>query len=130
MLNIGMENYDSWKNNDCRAEQLDNTKYDYYIEQSLIEEVYIDHLDDYIVNFKENITDKYELEELEVAEINILDKEYTGDTVIVTVSVLWTNISIVEDASEEDLKNEINQYIDLMWEDERTDYISYEIEEI
>lgn len=123
--------YDNWKLTDWREEferDMPATSNDYHIEQFIIREVGIEQIPEFFAYFDTDYEEKYNFENLKIAEYNIWDQEPLEDGIIYTMQIIWYNKEEVIAEDEEELKSIINKEVDVMWEDDDTTEVKYEID--
>lgn len=103
-------------------------KSDFSLDQFIIEEVEKDKVDEYYKNLKNNLTKKYNFDNLEIGESRAIDIEYCKDTAILTSEIVWTNIDEILTKTEDEITGIIKTYVDFLWLDDRTINILSDIE--
>lgn len=103
-------------------------KSDFSLDQFIIEEVEKDKVDEYYKNLKNNLTKKYNFDNLEIGESRAIDIEYCKDTAILTSEIVWTNIDEILTKTEDEITEIIKTYVDFLWLDDRTINILSDIE--
>lgn len=103
-------------------------KSDFSLDQFIIEEVEKDKVDEYYENLKNNLTKKYNFDNLEIGESRAIDIEYCEDTAILTSEIVWTNIDEILTKTEDEITEIIKTYVDFLWLDDRTINILSDIE--
>lgn len=101
---------------------------DYYIEQFIIEEVKNEDKEKFFKEFKTKYSNKYNFENLEIAEYIIVDQEITEESTIYTIRIIWTNTQEVVTEDEEELSLMIYEEKDKLIQDDNTIIVYHEIE--
>lgn len=131
MNNALTKNYDSWKLTDYReGREKDMPKIlaDYHIEQFIIREVGVEQIPEFFAYLDTDYEEKYNFENLKTAEYSIFDQEELDDGIIYTIQIIWYNKEEVIAENEDELKSIINKEVDVMWEDDDTIEVKYEID--
>lgn len=124
-------NYDSWKLTDYREERekdMPKLLVDYYIEQYVINEVKTEQIPEFFEYLDQTYEERYNFENLNIAEHNIVGQEQVDGGVVYTIQIVWCNIEEVIAEDEYDLQAIIKKEVDEMWEDDSTTDIKYEID--
>lgn len=124
-------NYDSWKLTDYREEMdkdMPKILADYHIEQFIIREVGVEQIPEFFAYLDTDYEEKYNFENLKTAEYSIFDQEELDDGIIYTIQIIWYNKEEVIAEDEYELKSIINKEVDVMWEDDDTIEVKYEID--
>lgn len=124
-------NYDSWKLTDYREERdkdMPKILADYHIEQFIIREVGVEQIPEFFAYLDTDYEEKYNFENLKTAEYSIFDQEELDDGIIYTIQIIWYNKEEVIAEDEYELKSIINKEVDVMWEDDDTIEVKYEID--
>lgn len=103
---------------------------DYYIEQFIIEEVKNEDKETFFKEFKTKYSNKYNFENLEIAEYIVVDQEITEESAIYTIRIIWTNKQEVITEDEEQLSLMIYEEKDKLIHDDNTIIVYHEIETI
>lgn len=125
-------NYDSWKLTDYREERekdMPKILADYHIEQFIIREVGVEQIPEFFAYLDTDYEEKYNFENLKTAEYSIFDQEELDDGIIYTIQIIWYNKEEVIAEDEYELKSIINKEVDVMWEDDDTIEVKYEIDD-
>ncbi len=131
MNNALTKNYDSWKLTDYREEfarDMPRTLNDYHIDQFIIEEVSLEQKQEFFEHLDRMYEERYNFENLNIAEHNIVGEEPVDDGVVYTIKIVWANVDevIVEDDGE--LEEIIAKEIQIIWDDDKTIEIHYEVD--
>lgn len=124
-------NYDSWKLTDYREERekdMPKLLVDYYIEQYVINEVKTEQIPEFFEYLDQTYEERYNFENLNIAEHNIVGQEQVDGGVVYTIQIVWCNIEEVIAEDEYDLQAIIKKEVDEIWEDDSTTDIKYEID--
>ena len=124
-------NYDNWKLTDWREkfeEDMPKLLCDYHIDQNVIHEVEKGKVKKFFEDLDKHYEHKYNFENLNIAEHNIVSQEETESSMIYTIQIVWANFDEVIVDSEEELKAIIDKDVDMMWEDDNTTEVNYEID--
>lgn len=124
--------YDSWKLTDYREERekdMPKILADYHIEQFIIREVGVEQIPEFFAYLDTDYEEKYNFENLKTAEYSIFDQEELEDGIIYTIQIIWYNKEEVIAEDEYELKSIINKEVDVMWEDDDTIEVKYEIDD-
>lgn len=124
--------YDSWKLTDYREERekdMPRILSDYHIEQFIIREVGVEQIPEFFAYLDTDYEEKYNFENLKTAEYSIFDQEELEDGIIYTIQIIWYNKEEVIAEDEYELKSIINKEVDVMWEDDDTIEVKYEIDD-
>lgn len=124
-------NYDSWRLTDYREERekdMPKILADYHIEQFIIREVGVEQIPEFFAYLDTDYEEKYNFENLKTAEYSIFDQEELDDGIIYTIQIIWYNKEEVIAEDEYELKSIINKEVDVMWEDDDTIEVKYEID--
>lgn len=131
MNNALTKNYDSWKLTDWREElarDMPRTLNDYHIDQFIIDEVGLEQIPEFFEYLDQTYEERYNFENLNIAEHNIVNQEQVDGGVVYTIQIVWANIDEVIAEDEYELKSIINKEVDVMWEDDDTIEVKYEID--
>lgn len=124
-------NYDNWKLTDYREEREKDTPKilaDYHIDQYIIDEVSFKQIPEYFEYLDRMYEERYNFENLEIAEHNIVGQEEVDGGIVYTIQIVWYNMEEVIAEDEYDLQDIIKKEVDEMWEDDSTTDINYEID--
>lgn len=124
--------YDSWKLTDYREERekdMPRILSDYHIDQYIVQEVVTKQIPEFFEYLDQTYEERYNFENLEIAEHNIVDQEEVDGGIVYTIQIVWCNIDEVIAEDEYELKSIINKEVDEMWEDDSTTEINYEIDD-
>lgn len=124
--------YDSWKLTDYREERekdMPKILADYHIDQFIVQEVGIKQISEYFEYLDQTYEERYNFENLEIAEHNIVDQEEVDGGIVYTIQIVWCNMEEVIAEDEYDLQAIINKEVDVMWEDDDTIEVKYEIDD-
>lgn len=124
-------NYDSWKLTDYREERekdMPRILSDYHIDQYIVQEVTTEQIPEFFEYLDQMYEEKYNFENLEIAEHNIVGQEQVDGGMVYTIQIVWYNMEEVIAEDEYELKDIIKKEVDEMWEDDSTTEINYEID--
>lgn len=124
-------NYDSWKLTDYREERekdMPRILSDYHIDQYIVQEVATEQIPEFFEYLDQMYEEKYNFENLEIAEHNIVDQETVDGGIVYTIQIVWCNMEEVIAEDEYELKDIIKKEIDTMWEDDSTTDVVDEID--
>lgn len=124
--------YDSWKLTDYREERekdMPRILSDYHIDQYIVQEVVTKQIPEFFEYLDQTYEERYNFENLEIAEHNIVDQEEVDGGIVYTIQIVWCNIDEVIAEDEYDLQAIIKKEVDEMWEDDSTTEINYEIDD-
>lgn len=125
-------NYDSWRLTDYREERekdMPKLLVDYHIDQYIIDEVGFEQIPEFFEYLDRMYEERYNFENLEIAEHNIVGQEQVDGGIVYTIQIVWCNMEEVIAEDEYDLQAIIKKEVDEMWEDDRTTDINYEIDD-
>lgn len=108
--------------------ELQSIVSDFHIEQTIIEEIKKEDVCNYYKTLKSGMTEHYNFGNLEIAEYSVLDYEDCGDTVVLTTSIIWTNIDELITTTKTRIEEIIDDYKEVLWQDDRTTDLLYGIE--
>lgn len=111
-----------------RPKELQSIVSDFHIEQLVTEELRKEDVCNHYKTFKERMTKYYDFGNLEIAEYSVLTIEDCGDTVVLTTSIIWTNIDELVTTTEARIEKIINEYQEVFWRDDRTIDVLHEVE--
>lgn len=123
--------YDNWKLTDWREEferDMPRILSDYHIDQYIIDEVGIEQIPEFFEYLDQTYEERYNFENLNIAEHNIVNQEQVDGGVVYTIEIVWTNIEEVIAEDDEELKEIIEKEVQTMWEDDKTTEVNYEID--
>lgn len=123
--------YDSWKLTDYREERekdMPKILADYHIDQFIIKEVKKEQTIKFFEQFNQTYTERYNFDNLEIAEHNLVGWEQVDGGTVYTIQIVWCNMEEVIAEDEYDLQAIIKKEVDEMWEDDSTTEINYEID--
>lgn len=131
MNNALTKNYDNWKLTDWREElarDMPRTLNDYHIDQFIVEEVSLEQKQEFFEHLDRMYEERYNFENLNIAEHNIVGEEPVDGGVVYTIKIVWANVDevIVEDDGE--LEEIIAKEIQIIWDDDKTIEIHYEVD--
>lgn len=124
-------NYDSWKLTDYREERekdMPRILSDYHIDQYIVQEVATEQIPEFFEYFDQTYEERYNFENLEIAEHNIVGQEQVDVGMVYTIQIVWCNMEEVIAEDEYELKDIIKKEIDTMWEDDSTTDVVDEID--
>lgn len=123
--------YDNWKLADYRDKGEDNMPRilsDYHIDQYIIEEVETEKTIEFFEHLDQTYQERYNFENLEIAEHNIVGQEQVDGGVVYTIEIVWANVEEVIAEDDEELKEIIDKEVQKMWEDDKTTEVNFEID--
>lgn len=123
--------YDNWRLADYREQGEDNMPRilsDYHIDQYIIDEVGIEQIPEFFEYLDQTYEERYNFENLNIAEHNIVGQEKVDGGVVYTIQIVWANIDevIVDDDGE--LEEIINKEAQVIWEDDKTIEVNFQID--
>lgn len=124
-------NYDSWKLTDYREERekdMPRILSDYHIDQYIVQEVTTEQIPEFFEYLDQMYEEKYNFENLEIAEHNIVGQEQVDGGMVYTIQIVWYNMEEVIAEDEYDLQAIIKKEVDEMWEDDDTTEVNFEID--
>lgn len=125
--------YDNWRLADYREtgdENMPRILSDYHIDQYIIDEVGIEQIPEFFEYLDQTYEERYNFENLNIAEHNIVNQEQVDGGVVYTIEIVWANIEEVIAEDDEELKEIIEKEVETMWEDDKTTEVNYEIDVI
>lgn len=131
MNNALTKNYDSWKLTDYREEfarDMPRTLNDYHIDQFIIEEVTLEQKQEFFEHLDQTYEERYNFENLNIAEHNIVNQEQVDGGVVYTIQIVWANIDEVIAEDDDELKEIIDKEVQEMWNDDKTIEVNYEVD--
>ena len=123
--------YDNWRLADYREQGEDNMPRilsDYHIDQYIIDEVGIEQIPEFFEYLDQTYEERYNFENLNIAEHNIVNQEQVDGGVVYTIEIVWTNVEEVIAEDDEELKEIIDKEVKEMWEDDKTTEVNFEID--
>lgn len=123
--------YDNWRLADCRDKGEDNMPRilsDYHIDQYIIDEVGIEQIPEFFEYLDQTYEERYNFENLNIAEHNIVNQEQVDGGVVYTIEIVWANVEEVIVEDDEELTEIIEKEVETMWEDNKTTEVNYEID--
>lgn len=129
--NYDLKGYDNWKLTDWREEferDMPRTLNDYHIDQYIIKEVGVEQIPEFFAYLDTDYEEKYNFENLKIAEYSIFDQEPLDDGIVYIIQIIWYNKEEVIAEDEDELKSIINKEVDVMWEDDDTTEVKYEVD--
>ena len=131
MNNALTKNYDSWKLTDWREEfarDMPRTLNDYHIDQFIIDEVGLEQIPEFFEYLDRMYEERYNFENLNIAEHNIVNQEQVDGGVVYTIQIVWANIDEVIAEDDDELKEIIDKEVQEMWDDDKTIEVNYEVD--
>lgn len=131
MNNALTKNYDSWKLTDYREEfarDMPRTLNDYHIDQFIIDEVGLAQIPEFFEYLDQTYEERYNFENLNIAEHNIVNQEQVDGGVVYTIQIVWANIDEVIAEDDDELKEIIDKEVQEMWDDDKTIEVNYEVD--
>lgn len=131
MKNELTRDYDIWKLTDGREERKEDMPKilsDYHINQYIIDEVGIKQIPEFFEYLDQTYEEKYNFENLEIAEHNIVGQEKVDGGVVYTIQIVWANIDEVIADDDGELEEIINKEVQVIWEDDKTIEANFQID--
>lgn len=131
MNNALTKNYDSWKLTDYREEfarDMPRTLNDYHIDQFIIEEVTLEQKQEFFEHLDQTYEEKYNFENLNIAEHNIVSTEQVDGGTVYTIQIVWANIDEVIADDDGELEEIIDKEVQVIWDDDKTIEVNYEVD--
>lgn len=131
MNNALTKNYDNWKLTDWREElarDMPRTLNDYHIDQFIVEEVSLEQKQEFFEHLDRMYEERYNFENLNIAEHNIVGKEKVDGGVVYTIQIVWANIDEVIADDDGELEEIIDKEVQVIWDDDKTIEVNYEVD--
>lgn len=131
MKNELTRDYDIWKLTDGREERKEDMPKilsDYHINQYIIDEVGIEQIPEFFEYLDQTYEEKYNFENLEIAEHNIVGQEKVDGGVVYTIQIVWANMDEVITDDDGELEEIINKEVQVIWEDDKTIEANFQID--
>lgn len=123
--------YDNWKLTNRKIEEeenMPNLLCDYHIDQFIVDEVGIKQIPEYFEYLDQMYEERYNFENLEIAEHNIVSQEKVDGGVVYTIQIVWANIDEVIADDDGELEEIINKEVQVIWEDDKTIEVHFQID--
>lgn len=123
--------YDNWRLADYREKGEDNIPRilsDYHIDQHIVDEVGIEQIPEFFEYLDQTYEERYNFENLNIAEHNIVGQEQVDGGVVYTIQIIWANIDEVIADDDGELEEIINKEVQVIWEDDKTIAVNFEID--